>query len=204
MIEEQMQECGHEMAGYVVYRISYDSDADWKEFLVRLNAELEHTFELCNGKDVFEKFSLTVMDDRELFNAASTDDIRQHFQAWAAQNYLSEQPQAKDHGEHAVVRVEGSSRYRYAIYADAECLHSITHGDVVAVNDGRWVKMIRSAWKQDLDDGEEPYEPLEGVTQYDVGWMKVELSSLVEFYEYGYDPNYWDRFYRRSPEILSL
>lgn len=199
-----MQECGHEMAGYVLYHTTYDSEADWKVFVTHLNAELEHTFELCNGKDVFDKFSLTVMDDRELFNAASTDNVRRHFQAWAAQNYRSEQPRAKDHGEHAVVRVEGSSRYRYAIYADAECLQSIIHGEVVAFNDGRWVKMLRSAWRQDPDDDGEPYEPLEGVTRYDVGWMKVELSSLVEFYEYGYDPNYWDRVYRRPPEVLGL
>lgn len=114
MIEEQMQACGHEIAGYVVYRTTYGSDADWKQFLARLNAALERVFNRCNGRDILDKFPLTIMEDRELYNAASTDAIRQHLQRWSAQNYLSEQPHAKDPEDYAVRKAYGSSRYSTA------------------------------------------------------------------------------------------
>lgn len=173
-----------------------------------MNAALERVFDRCNGRDILDKFPLTIMDDSELYNAASTDAIRQHFQRWSAQNYLSEQPNAQDPEEYAVRKAYGSSRYRYALCADAESLHSVLHGDDGASDDDGWVKVILSDWSRDSDedndDDDEPQDPLEGVTRLDVGWMKVALSSLVQFYEYGYDLNYWISSYQRPPEILSV
>lgn len=206
MIEEQMQQYGHDTWGYVIYRTTYESDCDWNNFITQLNAKLDDVFDFYNGKDILDKFTLTVMDDRALFDGASTHEIRRHFDEWVKQNYTSEQPHAKESEEDALKRPQGSTRYRYAVCVDAESLHSIVHGRSEVPKKEPWVKVIKRTWKPDPSgdfEDQELEEPLEGVTQHDVGWMRVGMRGLVSFYELGEDNNYWIRVYLRPPKILT-
>ena len=76
---------------------------------------------------MLEKFSLTVFEDRDLFDGASINVIRQHFLQWSATAYRTEQQ--PDQGSLTPIRVSigRSSRYLYAIQVDAESLNSIVH-----------------------------------------------------------------------------
>ena len=90
---------------------------------------------------------------------------------------------------------------------DAESMHCVVYGASEVPKKKPWVKVINRLWKaasaEELE-GEEPLEALERVTQEDVGWVRVELISLITFYEYGADRNYWNFAHQRPPQILSL
>lgn len=215
-----MQQCGHRIWGLVIYRTTYNSESDWKGFISRLNARLEHCFEFYNGKDILDKFSLTVMDDQQLFDAASTDDIRRHFRTWVTENYTHEQPQALV-GEEKLEewrRVE-SPRYRYAVIIDSESLHSIIDDAPAPPEKDQhgkgWVKVINKSWPAEPIEGvseryqsedryeDEELEPLEGVTKHDVGWMKIPLYDVMtRFYEYSAERIHWEHVYQRPPTIF--
>ena len=74
LIERQLQHDGHRAWGFVVYRTIYDNDVDWTEFLRRLRFQMEDKFNCFNGRDILEKFTLTVLEDRSLFDGASTSN----------------------------------------------------------------------------------------------------------------------------------
>ena len=80
IIEQQMQNDGHRIWGFVIYRSVYNNQPDWTEFLRRLRFQMEDMFEYYNGRDILDKFSLTILENYSLFNDASADVIRRHFQ----------------------------------------------------------------------------------------------------------------------------
>lgn len=53
-----------------------------------------------------------------------------------------------------------------------------------------------------LYDGE---EPVEGCSDWDVGWMKVQFDSvMLEPYAYLRDDLAWEQYYWRPPSIASF
>jgi hypothetical protein len=80
LLDWSLQEDRRQTWGFVIYRSTYNSDADWAAFLRRLRFHMERVFDYYNGRDALDKFSLTVFEDRSLFDGASTNAIRQHFQ----------------------------------------------------------------------------------------------------------------------------
>lgn len=204
-IERQLQVDHHQTWGFVIYRTTYDSDADWAEFLRRLRFHMEDAFDYYNGRDILEKFTLTVVDDRAAFDGATTDTVRRHFQQWSLTAY----PREQQHQGGA--RIGASPRYYYAVQVDQEALHAIVH-DAPAppepdTTTKGWVKVIDKSWYLGRNEGAHEHmvlAPLEGVTQKDVGWMKVRYQSLMpEFYTMLRSPNDWGVLYRRPPEIVS-
>jgi hypothetical protein len=209
-LESCLKDDGHQTWGFVIYRSTYNSDADWAAFLQRLRVEMEDTFDFYNGRDILEKFSLTVFEDRSLFDGASTNAIRQHFLQWSATAYRTEQQ--PDQGSLTPIRVSigRSPRYRYAIQVDAESLHSIVHESpppVISAMAKDWVKLIDKSWY--LGRSEEssnmlyPLEPVEGVTEPDVGWMRVKpLEAMTSMYVSFRYSGTWGDWYRRPPKIV--
>ena len=90
-IERQIQADGHQTWGSVIYRTTYDSDAEWTEFLRRLRFQMDQTMEFWNGKDILELFTWTIFDDRSFFDGVDTATVRQHFKQWAETAFRSEQ-----------------------------------------------------------------------------------------------------------------
>jgi len=203
LIEDQLQADGHRTWGFVIYRTTYGNDEDWTEFLKRLRFRMEKSFDFYNGRDILDLFTLTVIEDRDL-EGASAATVREHFRQWCATAHQSEQPEGAGPGF--------SPRYRYAIQVDAESLHSVVHDapapPAMDITKRGWVKLIESRWEPapsgDIQDPyQEVYEPIEGVTESHVGWMKVPYTSVMhESYALGWDLSWWVTTYRRPPVVI--
>ncbi|KAH0025610.1 hypothetical protein KCU78_g4674, partial [Aureobasidium melanogenum] len=194
MIEEGYQADGHKTWGYVIYRTTYESDADWADFMQRLRWWTKDTMEMFNGQDVLDRMTWTVFDDRERFDGADTTAIRRHFRAWVETAVQSEQ-QSDD----APPVTKGRSpRYRYCIQVDADALDSCVHGGPpppdCRLEQAGWVKIIDKNWLPRHEDprfaGRRPaphaydFEPIDGVTEEHVGWLKCPLSAVMTEYYY--------------------
>ena len=218
LIERQMQTDGHHTWGYVIYRTTYSSDDDWVEFLRRLRFRMERTFDRCNGRDILDAFTLTVFSDRSLFDGADTSSIRAHFRQWAENAFRAEQQQQQPQDASVVggggeqVRIGQSPRYRFCMQVDEAALHSVVHDAPAppapdATKKG-WVKLIDKSWIPIAEDPRarpDPnvYEPIEGVNERDVGWMKVPYCRVMEEYYSGNEGlNGWRTEYCRPPKVV--
>ena len=218
LIEEGYQADGHRTWGFVIYRTTYESDADWAEFMQRLRWWTTDAMEIFNGRDVLDRLTWTVFDNREHFDGADTAAIRRHFRAWAETAVLSEQ--ASDAVDAPPMVSEGASpRYRYCIQVDAAALNSCVHNNNPPPPDCRleqagWVKVIDKNWiprhANPVFAGRRPdphaydFEPLEGgVTEEHVGWLKCPLPAVMtEYYYLLRDRNGWMVVYRRPPVVV--
>ena len=211
-IEQQMQADGHRTWGYVIYRTTFDSDADWAEFFRRLRFQMNNEMEFYNGKDILDLFTWTIFDDRSLFDGADTATIRQHFKQWAETAFRSEQQRP---GTDEEVRTGRSPRYRFCVQVDAEALKSVVHDapppEEVDVSSTGWVKLINKSWmlrsENPIFRGRPPdpnvYEAIEGVTDGDVGWMKYPYQSVMgEWYVILENMNAWIVNYQRPPAVV--
>lgn len=205
-IEIGLREDGHRTWGFVIYRTCYSKtdDADWPEFLARLRFQMERTFDSFNGRDISGLFTLAVFEDPAL-DGASTATVRERFVEWRGTAPQLEQGSEAQPGK--------SPRYRFAIQVDAASLHAVTHEapapdvrDLVATRKG-WVKLIDASWMSalsdsDEEDEEDEHEPIEGVTEMDVGWVKIPYASTVEYYVNSRNWNWWPTSYLRPPATM--
>ncbi|KAI9699231.1 MAG: hypothetical protein M1820_007203 [Bogoriella megaspora] len=185
MIELQLRDDGHRTWGFVIFRTPLGSDTDWAEFLRRLRYQMEDTFDYFNGRDVLDNFTLTVFEERAYFEGASSDTIRRHFQQWSLTAYRTEQ-QPDDDSENQI-GISQSPRYHFAVQVDADALHSVVHDapalPEIDVTKKGWVRLIDKSWYLGRYANEcGLLEPIEGVTEDDVGWMKDSdpLETSIE------------------------
>ena len=210
LIERQLQDDNHRTWGFVIYRTTYASDADWAGFLRRLHFQMQDMFDYFHGGDILEKFNLTVFEDRALFDNASTNTIRQHFQQWSSTAYRTEQQQQLEDGgsgSGSRVGIGRSPRYRFAVQVDASALHSVVHDapappDLDTTTKG-WVRLIDKSWYLGRSEGGGSGGPMiEGVSERDVGWMKVPYQNVMtEWYTKCRSLNNWGLNYRRPPGV---
>ncbi|RMZ89596.1 hypothetical protein DV736_g3180, partial [Chaetothyriales sp. CBS 134916] len=167
VLERQLQEDNHRTWGFVIYRTTYDNDEDWVEFLKRLRIRMEEEFDRFHGRDILELFTLTVIEDREHIDGASTAAIQEHFRQWRMTAPQSEQQQDNTASE---VGPGLSPRYRYAIEVDTAALHSVVYDapappDLDTTKLG-WVKLIDVSWEPASPESiGNFFEPIEGVVQ---------------------------------------
>jgi hypothetical protein len=213
-IEAQMQADGHRTWGYVIYRTTYDSDADWAEFLRRLRFQMNLNMVECyNGQDILDMFTWTIFDDPALFDGASTSTVRQHFKQWAESAFRAEQQRP---GVDEEVSMGTSPRYHYCVQVDKEALKSVAHDapppEELDTSGIGWVKLINKSWMLRSEDPRfhgrplDPnvYEAIEGVTENDVGWIKCPYRSVMgEWYVLLGDLNGWVIHYRRPPTVVA-
>ena len=106
-----------------------------------------------------------------------------------------------------------SPRYRFFVQVDAAALSSVLHDAPAAPEPDAtkkgWVKLINKDW---IPRSENPrlrhrpdpnvYEPIEGGTECDVGWMKCPYQSVMtEHYVNTVDLHGWGLNYRRPPVV---
>lgn len=211
MIERQMLADGHRTWGHVVYRTTYSSDDDWAEFLRRLRYHVEDTFKYYNGQDIFELFTLTVFSNPTLFDGADTPTIRAHFRQWAESAFRTEQQPEDDSGLKDL-RMGHSPRYQFCVQVDAAALHSVLHDapapPAIDLTAKGWVKLISKSWIPIEEDprarpNQNVYEPIEGVTERDFGWMKVPYYCVMTEYYTGNEGLNGSRTeYCRPPKVV--
>lgn len=214
VIEREMQADGHRTWGYVIYRTTYSSEDDWPEFLRRLRFRMEDTFNYFNGRDILKLFTLTVFSDPSLFDGADTPTIRAYFRQWVESVFRAEQ-QPQDNSGDVEVRMGHSPRYQFCIQVDAAALHSVLHDapapPALDATKKGWVKLISKSWipiEEDpraRPDRPDPnvYEPIEGVTERDVGWMKCPYQSVMTGYYSGEEGlNGWRTEWCRPPKVV--
>ncbi|KAK5127754.1 hypothetical protein LTR08_004214 [Meristemomyces frigidus] len=185
-----------------------------------------------NGRDILEQFSLTVFEDRSLFDGAGTAVIREHFRHWAANAFRSEHsgtgedvprsppaflPSGHVPSSYAAAKggaAEGTSpRYRFCVQVDTAALQSILYDAPappgIDVTKKGWVKLIEGDWtpcseNPRLRNRADPnvYDAIEGLTEDDVGWMKIPYQSIMtDDYLDFVDRNHWTVSYVRPPTV---
>jgi len=177
---------GHRTWGFVIYRCTYESDSDWARFMEALRSELHLSLEHYKGLDLLESFKLTVFEDKDTLDDASTFSVREHFKEWV--KTAPYQEQGKGPGL--------SQRYRYCIQVDDEALMTVLSDEY----DG-WVNLIKLDWERDESD---PgiRDPVEDLTVGDVGWMMVDVRFFMVSNYYYLRPSYaWEYEYIRPPQV---
>ena len=157
-----------------------------------------------------------VVEVRTVFDGASKDTVREHFLDWVATR--SDERDGPGAAREDVPRK--SPRYRACLYVDkaaidAASMESMDNpygmeiyrctGHVVLIN-------TEPPWSEAHDDGEDDEEgddeeddqfpPIDGQTDYDVGWMLVKLEYTGTAYERLAES--WDGWvdtYMRPPEV---
>lgn len=125
---------------------------------------------------------------RSLFEGASTNTVRQHFQQWSVTAYRTEQQLKEGSGSGVSDWRVGIGRSpRCALQVDAEALHSVVHNapapPELDATKKAWVKLINKSWYLGRSEGNfGPLESIEGVIEEDVGWMKVPYQSVMTEY----------------------
>lgn len=229
-IERQLRVDGHRIWGFVVYRCTYTSDSAWELCIQRINASIRKAMDLYNGHDLLEEgcFKLTVIADASIPDGATTQAVRRHFTEWCARMVHHEQGSREEIESRLQEAPPWDSRlplrYRFCIQVDEASLQS-----VISEEGEGWVKLIKGDWesreatrrpqqqhetepkvlaehedKFTDDEDDEEYPAIEGCTEEDIGWMKVQLTSVMpDFYVNLRDPNSWYTEYRRPPDMVT-
>ncbi|KFZ18150.1 hypothetical protein V501_01344 [Pseudogymnoascus sp. VKM F-4519 (FW-2642)] len=159
------KEDGHRTWGFVIYRCTYDSDDDWNKFMGLLRRHIRRSFEFYNRLDIMDSLSLTIIEDKSIFDDASTSFVRKHFKQWAAT--APEQEQGVGIGPGL------SQRYRYCIQVDDYALESIMEDE----NDG-YVNLIKMEWDPQSQGDRGPVEdPIEDCTLQDIGCAAIIIGT---------------------------
>jgi hypothetical protein len=78
-IERQLQQDNHKIWGFVIYRCTYESEAEWAEFMRRLNFYIEDTLRFDNALDMQSSLDYHVFEDADSLDKAHPSAIRELF-----------------------------------------------------------------------------------------------------------------------------
>lgn len=145
--------------GWIIYRCTYEDDRAWDRFMQAFHDMAKKELEKANAHGLLKDMELTVRNDRALFDGASKDFVRNHFNAWVqSEDAFAEQPD--------VVKVQRwpdverrtlagiTTRYTFPLHVDAESLKSVLdYCDAGEFDDryltrpgGPYVSLIDSDW----------------------------------------------------------
>ncbi|KAH6629735.1 hypothetical protein C7974DRAFT_359712 [Boeremia exigua] len=185
--------------GWVIYRCSYADDKVWAQFRTRIESKSRRDIAESDAPEISDSLEWKWVEDRATLDGASTAALRDRFRAWVV-NEVAQQPADQDFGD--------VSRLRYFIKIDEEVMQSLP-----GFLEKRWsaeafVKIVKADWEplcEEFDHEKDIYEPIEGCTEKDVGWMRIAPEMVnAEFYYAldGYEPAWDDMFYQRPPHIV--
>jgi hypothetical protein len=212
-IDHALMEDHHKLWGFVIYRCTYKDDEKWKSFMDRFHKEIEKSMYGPEGQAVLKKLVITVLEDPS-WEDASTATIRAHFHDWCDQNAEREQGVPFPSNR----RYWKGWRYNFCVHMDSYALESFDEDadpkDFVNIILSPWVSIRDepppvekrpkpSWWKGTWPPPPEEYDELEGNTEEDVGWMMVELNSLVAMYTRLRRWDTWHTEYRRPPIVAT-
>ena len=192
--------------GWVIYRCTYGDDTAWKKFRDRIEVESREYIAQSDAPEIAERLEWTWIEDAATLDGVSTMVLRERFNAWVADE-VARQP-----GDY---HPWGVSRFNKFIKVDQESLDSLAEvlsQDMDWSDDG-FVKLVDATWEplgeqedEEQEDDEWPgefWEPIEGCTEKDVGWMRITpLVIGPNLYEVmSGDSVLWYAHYERPPVI---
>lgn len=201
-LKQELELDSHRTWGLVIYRCTYKSDSDWSEFINRFRAHVIDRLKRSEHWYLLDNFVMTVFEDRSL-DGATPVLVRDKFKEWAK---TAPQQEQNTSAGNAV-------RYAYCIHVDDDALNSIVRRpDPLDICDKHWgfVNLIWADWEPyDRFDGEDVLEaeeePIDGCTNFDVGWMRVRYDHVVWLtYEEFREGLMWEDGYVRPPNIRTL
>lgn len=196
-IERHLHEDSHTKWGFIIYRCTYASDADWAVFMDRLRYRTSSALRTYNGLDMLDSLlPFTVIEDRQAFDNATTATVRDHFKRWVASAPQEEQSQNASAGL--------SQRYRYCVQVDQSALEAVVRDapapPALDASSKGWVNLVWRDWVPTTDEEEEGEEPLEDNVG---GCMRVAYQSvIVDIYAFLRDWDSWLVEYRRPPAVV--
>lgn len=199
--------------GWVIYRCTYDDDEGWTRFkqhiIQRSRAEIAES----DTPELADSLEWTFVEDRVTLDSASRAQLRSRFNQWALEALKAEQPRA----ENQRWGTWGLLRYNYFIHVDDGALKSVVDEPPQLPEDmcgEGYVNFVQADWKPFSEkayntrdvigvEEDEGYEPIDGCTEENVGWMKISSRMVgTYFYQVMMDPDAWYVFYKRPEEIV--
>jgi hypothetical protein len=201
--------------GWVIYRCTYADDATWAQFRDRIEALSREDIAESDAPEIAERLEWTWIEDKAGLDGISTAALRKRFRAWVTDEIARQQLTKYEPDE--------ISRFRYFIKIDQEAMDSFAGMSMsTLLSDTAYLKIVNSSWEpipavtvvkveqadeQDDDDWwnqEELLDPIDGCTEDDVGWMRIEPFMIkAYFYEtLESSDESWNLFYKRPPRIL--
>lgn len=177
----------------------------------RFLSHVRQTLEIHDGLDMLDSFVPTVIDDKKRLDGVPPSIVRDYFNQWARIACETEQGVPFD----CAMR-EMAVRYNVCIMVDEEALQSVLDiplEDVDGYNENGFVILVNGRWEpyflseEELEGYTSPpqennFEPVQGCTLEDVGWMKVRYDQAqIVASAYMRDDSGWNAEYRRPPEI---
>ncbi|SPO06966.1 uncharacterized protein DNG_09660 [Cephalotrichum gorgonifer] len=222
-LERCLEKDSHRIWGFIIFRCTYGDDAAWARHIETLREEARCSLDYYNAPDIFTRLEITVVEDREALEGASTAVVRVYFSEWVKGGVVEWEQGMPDAGM--------SPRYRFCIrvrdVGDAASADGQGQEDDEEDNDDNGdedieedkdeedeedeeneegsVDLIWKDWEPSVPDPRQrPEPPVEGSTRPGVGWMRVSDSTvMVTMYELLYhDPDMWYIAYRRPPEVV--
>ena len=193
-VERQLQEDGHKIWGWVIYRCTYGNDEEWAEFMRRLTYYIENTLRDNNALDMLPSADYHVFEDRDQFDGAHPSAVLDHFTQWAATAPQHEQ------GEGAYPM--RSQRYNYCLHVDQEALQSVIGGPAPPADyfGSGYVNLVCN----EILGGMRP-EHTHGRAERDHHFMRINYQSLMVHWYHQFRPQgSWDNEYRIPPEVARI
>ncbi|KAJ5672491.1 hypothetical protein N7507_001618 [Penicillium longicatenatum] len=178
--------------GFVIYRCTYQDNAEWEEFMARFLSAVPEFLQYYSGLDLLDTFTPTAFEDPS-FEGATVVTLREHFNQWAKTARQEEQGVSEDY------RARTGKLWNSVLNAPEDFDEEVA-----------FVRMVHAEWEpreydeEDIANGdvEPPEEPLEGCTEHDIGWMKM-YWRITELPGFGHlrDIDDWQTHYVRSPKV---
>lgn len=210
---DQRAHGGFQKWGFVILRGTYGNDAEWSILMALLKQSIAESLQLA--KRVLELgpyLEWTVIEDRANLENASTDVVRARFLEWVAARSVERD------GAHAdsPTLTDRVPRFKHCIYINDACFDSIgaykTWSTKWTLDPDGKVAIINSTYcrsdyddyddrdtdEEESDEGErdEGYAPIEGNTDYEVGWAYTEAIGLGSLYASMCYTDEWHGVYR--------
>ncbi|KAJ6092404.1 hypothetical protein N7467_004373 [Penicillium canescens] len=209
LVEKLLKEDGFTTWGFVIFRCTYHNDADWENFMARMVGAVSEDLKGSNGLDLLDTFAPTVLEDPS-FEGATVATLREHFHQWKKTALKEEQGVSEDY-------TPKNGRYRFFIAVNQEAMESVLNtplGGFEEYKSGH-VRIVNAEWKwtfvpeedsedEDISEPEE-FEPHEGCTEDDVGWMNIRwrIVQLTGFHKIT-EIDDWQAYYVRYPGIADI
>ncbi|KAJ0413063.1 hypothetical protein BJY00DRAFT_320167 [Aspergillus carlsbadensis] len=214
--------------GWVVYRCAYNDEATWQRLKQWIIDENRESIATSKAPTLIDRLDMVFLEDRARFNGASRDELRVHFKEWRADEFSRLGPadlevvRGSRRGSGPRITVQHpelmSSRFQQFIQVDEESLQSMREEfeEPVRLYGTGHVNFVYADWPHDLEDCDEDeiqedseydeiFEPIDGCTEEDVGWMKVAATGLGPsffFWSDGFEE--WQDNNVRPPEVLYI